>query len=237
MPPGDTEGRLSSACSCLTRRPAAPRPLTRCRPGRSAGLLWRGLDSSLLDQHRSELGGSAAAAQAAGDVVAVTALAGLAGGLIVAGLALLGPSWPAVLLLPARCRQRDHGRRSRTASPAHRGWRCRLTLILTRWPVAVIAAALAVLFLPRITSSWVARQRAAVLEGRNSGPGGYPTCSPRAAALRKRSNHRRVRHRGDRAGRCGPEPPGWRREQVPRQRCARSRRTSVTRPATGLPPR
>ena len=40
-----------------------------------------------------------------------------------------------------------------------------LTLILTRWPVAMIAAALAVLFLPRITSSRVAQQRAAVLEG------------------------------------------------------------------------
>src|SRR5262249_1429945 len=39
------------------------------------------------------------------------------------------------------------------------------TLALTRWPVAMIAAVLAALFLPRITSSRAAQHRAAVLEG------------------------------------------------------------------------
>jgi Flp pilus assembly protein TadB len=40
-----------------------------------------------------------------------------------------------------------------------------VTLAITRWPVAMIAAALAVLYLPRITTGRAAHQRAAVLEG------------------------------------------------------------------------
>lgn len=40
-----------------------------------------------------------------------------------------------------------------------------VTLAVTRWPVAMVAAALAVLFLPAIISTRAAMQRAAVLEG------------------------------------------------------------------------
>ncbi len=96
----------------------------------------------------------------------MTALAGLAGGLIVAGLALLGleltrrapaPGTPPKVRITVT--QQNRKRLLIAAGTAV------LTLILTRWPVAMIAAALAVLFLPRITSSRVARQRAAVLEG------------------------------------------------------------------------
>ena len=39
-----------------------------------------------------------------------------------------------------------------------------LTLAITRWPVAMIAAVAAVVFLPRVTSTKAARERAAVLE-------------------------------------------------------------------------
>ena len=99
-------------------------------------------------------------------MVPVTVLAGLAGGLVIAGFALLGreltrrapaPGTPPRrgLVLTARTRKRVL-----IACGA-----ALLTLVLTRWPVATIAAALAVLFLPRITSSRVAQQRAAVLEG------------------------------------------------------------------------
>ena len=96
----------------------------------------------------------------------MTALAGLAGGLIVAGLALLGlelarrapaPGTPPRARITVT--QQTRKRLLIAAGAAV------LTLVLTRWPVAMIAAALAVLFLPRITSSRVARQRAAVLEG------------------------------------------------------------------------
>jgi Flp pilus assembly protein TadB len=98
----------------------------------------------------------------------VTALAGLAGGLMIAGLALL-------LLELAR---RDPG----TSAPPRSATKIRIgplsrkrlliavctglaTLAVTRWPVAMIAAALAVLFLPGITSSRAAQRRAAALEG------------------------------------------------------------------------
>jgi Flp pilus assembly protein TadB len=101
-------------------------------------------------------------------VVPLIALAGLAGGLMIAGLALL-------LLALVR---RDPG----TSAPPQSAIRIRIgslprkrvliaacaglaTLAVTRWPVAMIAAALAVLFLPRITSSRAAQRRAAALEG------------------------------------------------------------------------
>jgi Flp pilus assembly protein TadB len=96
----------------------------------------------------------------------MTVLAGLAGGLVIAGLALLvleltrrapAPgtpplSWP---------RLGRAGRRRLLVTAAVAA----VTLLLTRWPVAMIAAALAVLFLPAITSGKAAQQRVAVLEG------------------------------------------------------------------------
>ena len=69
-----------------------------------------------------------------------------------------------------------------------------VTLALTRWPVAMIAAALAVLFLPRAHfrpsrhSSGPPCWRAW-----SSGLGGCPTCSPRAGAWRRRWRLQRAR--------------------------------------------
>jgi Flp pilus assembly protein TadB len=100
-------------------------------------------------------------------VVTVTALAGLAGGLLIAGLAML------VLELVRRAPEPGLPR-MRMSFRLDRRFRNRLliaaccgiaALALTRWPVAMIAAVLAVLFLPRVTSSRPARQRAAMLEG------------------------------------------------------------------------
>jgi Flp pilus assembly protein TadB len=96
----------------------------------------------------------------------VTALAGLAGGLIIIGIALLfreltrrspAPGTPPRVNINVGVLA---SRRLLFAALAGIA-----TLAITRWPVAMIAAALAVLFLPRITSSTAARQRAAVLEG------------------------------------------------------------------------
>jgi Flp pilus assembly protein TadB len=96
----------------------------------------------------------------------LTALAGLAGGLIVAGLALLIVELVRRESVPGmpRCgRMRlDPRLRRQLLIAAGAGL---ATLALTRWPVAVIAAVLAVLFLPRITSGKQARHRAEVLEG------------------------------------------------------------------------
>ena len=97
----------------------------------------------------------------------MTALAGVAGGLVIAGLALLlleligrdpGPGVP-------RMRKRikiGRGLRNRLLVAACCGL---ATLLLTRWPVAMIAAILAVLLLPQVTSAGPVRQRAAMLEG------------------------------------------------------------------------
>ena len=96
------------------------------------------------------------------------ALAGLAGGLVIVGLALLllelvrqdtGLSPPPRSAIKIRIWP---GSRKRLLIAACAGL---ATLALTRWPVAMIAAALAVLFLPQITSSRAAQRRAAVLEG------------------------------------------------------------------------
>lgn len=101
-------------------------------------------------------------------MVTVTVLAGLAGGLMIAGLALLllevVPRDPGLSTPPrARSRIRICKRsRNRLLIAACAGL---ATLALTRWPVAVMAAVLAVLFVPRITSGRAAQQRAAVLEG------------------------------------------------------------------------
>jgi Flp pilus assembly protein TadB len=93
-------------------------------------------------------------------------LAGVAGGLVIAGLALLlleltrpapEPGTP-----PRRRIRLAPRSRKRLLIAAGAGV---VTLALTRWPVAMVAAVLAVLFLPSITSSRAARQRAAVLEG------------------------------------------------------------------------
>jgi Flp pilus assembly protein TadB len=99
-------------------------------------------------------------------VVAVIALASAAGGLVIAGLALLlleltrpapEPGVPPRMRISLAPRSR---RRLFTALGTGV-----VTLALTRWPVAMIAAALGVLFLPSITSSRAAKQQAAVLEG------------------------------------------------------------------------
>jgi Flp pilus assembly protein TadB len=99
-------------------------------------------------------------------VVEVIALAGVAGGLVVAGLALL------LLELTRPVPQPGTPPRIRVRlAPSSRkrlliaAGTAVVTLALTRWPVAMIAAALAVLFLPSITSSRAAKRQAAVLEG------------------------------------------------------------------------
>jgi Flp pilus assembly protein TadB len=96
----------------------------------------------------------------------VSLLAGLAGGIAVAGLALLVLE----LTRPAPRPGTPPRRRITVGRQARRRMLIALaaglvTLAMTRWPVAMIAAVLAVLYLPRITSSRAARRRAAVLEG------------------------------------------------------------------------
>jgi Flp pilus assembly protein TadB len=99
-------------------------------------------------------------------VAQVIALAGLSGGVVVAGLVLL------VLEVTRRG--------AAPGTPPWRGARVSrialnrallalavgvVTLAVTRWPVTMVAAVLAVLFLPAIISTRVPTQRAAVLEG------------------------------------------------------------------------
>jgi Flp pilus assembly protein TadB len=93
-------------------------------------------------------------------------LAGLAGGAVITGIVLLvrelsrpapPPGFPPLPRIRVGRRAR---RRALTALAAGL-----VTLAITRWPVAMIAAILAVLFLPSLTSSSAAQQRAAVLEG------------------------------------------------------------------------
>jgi Flp pilus assembly protein TadB len=96
----------------------------------------------------------------------MTALAGLAGGLAIAGLAFLileltrpAPSSgtpPRRLPLPGKKAVR-HALVAVTV-----GF---LTLVITRWPVAMVATVLGVLYLPRLTSSRAAQRHLAVLEG------------------------------------------------------------------------
>lgn len=95
----------------------------------------------------------------------MTLLAGLTGGLAIAGVALL------VLELTRPAPPRGTPRRRVTIG---RQTVQRLlialaagfaTLAITHWPVAMIAAVLAVLYLPRITSSRATQRRAAMLEG------------------------------------------------------------------------
>jgi Flp pilus assembly protein TadB len=96
----------------------------------------------------------------------MTAVAGVAGGLAVAGLALLirelagrvSAAWPS---RPSR-RRMSRQARKRVLVAAVTGI---AVLAITGWPVAMVAAAAAVLFLPQITSTKTARRRVAVLEG------------------------------------------------------------------------
>jgi Flp pilus assembly protein TadB len=93
------------------------------------------------------------------------ALAGAAGGLAVAGLCLLVLELTAQLPHAgahlARIRlSRTAGKRSLIALVAGAG-----AIAVTHWPVAMIAAVLAVLFLPRIVSSRASQHQMAVLEG------------------------------------------------------------------------
>jgi Flp pilus assembly protein TadB len=95
----------------------------------------------------------------------MTLLAGLAGGLAIAGIGLL------VLELTRHAPPPGTPRR-RVAIGRQTGQRLLIalavglaTLAITRWPVAMIAAVLAVLYLPRITSSRATQRRAAMLEG------------------------------------------------------------------------
>jgi Flp pilus assembly protein TadB len=96
----------------------------------------------------------------------VNALAGLAGGSVVAGLVLLALELtrPAPGLgAPPRWRttiSASSWRRFLVSAAA-----CAVALGVTRWPVAAVAAVLAVLYLPKVTSTRVTERRAAVLEG------------------------------------------------------------------------
>jgi Flp pilus assembly protein TadB len=95
----------------------------------------------------------------------MTVVAGLAGGLAVAGLLLfcreLAGNVPTRAALLRRAR----------FSPAASRWlafamaTAIATFAVTGWPVAAIAAAAAVLFLPRVTSNRAALRQVAVLEG------------------------------------------------------------------------
>jgi Flp pilus assembly protein TadB len=96
----------------------------------------------------------------------VITLAGVAGGLVVAGLLLL--IMELTRRLPAPGTPSRAGRRL-TAATRKRALIAAGTglvvLTVTRWPVAGIVAVAAVLFLPRITSARAAKHRVAVLEG------------------------------------------------------------------------
>ncbi|HEY7324140.1 MAG TPA: type II secretion system F family protein [Streptosporangiaceae bacterium] len=96
----------------------------------------------------------------------VIALAGVAGGLVVAGLVLLilelTRRRPASAAPPRRRVRASRVPRNRALLAVAAGI---VTLAVTRWPVAMIAAALAVVFLPPIISNRAPMQRAAVLEG------------------------------------------------------------------------
>jgi hypothetical protein len=96
----------------------------------------------------------------------VTAFVGLAGGLVIAGLALfvleLTRATPPHGMLPRRGFAVSKGARQRMLIAFAAGL---VTLAITRWPVAMIAAVLGVLYVPRLTSSRPAERRAALLEG------------------------------------------------------------------------
>jgi Type II secretion system (T2SS), protein F len=94
------------------------------------------------------------------------AVAGVAGGIAVAGLLLLarelrGRTPPEGVPRAAR-RAISRQTRNRALAAAVTGI---AVFAVTGWPVAMVAAAAAVLFLPRIISTRTARRRVAILEG------------------------------------------------------------------------
>lgn len=96
----------------------------------------------------------------------MTALAGVAGALAVAGLVLLCRELAGRIQAPGSPRR--GGVRLSRAARQRAGLATAAavaTLALTRWPVAALAAFAAVQFLPGITAARAARQQAAVLEG------------------------------------------------------------------------
>jgi Flp pilus assembly protein TadB len=96
----------------------------------------------------------------------MTALAGLAGGLAFAGLALLAlevtRSAPSLGIPPRRRALLSKKACQRILIAMTVGF---ITLVVTRWPVAMIAAVLAVLNAPRLASRSAAQRHLAVLEG------------------------------------------------------------------------
>jgi Flp pilus assembly protein TadB len=96
----------------------------------------------------------------------MTALAGLAGGLAIAGLVLLvlelTRSEPLLGTPPHRRSLLSKRARRQTLIALAVGF---ITLLVTRWPVAMIAAVLAVLNVPRLVSGSAAQRHLAVLEG------------------------------------------------------------------------
>ena len=161
----------------------------------------------------------------------MTALAGLAGGIAIGGVALLllelTRQAPPPGIPPRSPIKIDRQARQRALIALIVGL---ATLAITRWPVAMIAAVLAVLFLPRLTSSGAAQRRAGVLEGLEqwtrrlsdmltasrgledalgrvcaARPGGYRACGQRArptpgSARRDRGSVARVRRGHRRPG-------------------------------------
>ena len=98
----------------------------------------------------------------------MTLLAALAGGVIAVGLVLLvtelvGHRRPPWVPMP----RRRFARAPFAPGRQHRQQRVAALVVLavTRWPVAGLAAALAVIFLPRVLSQSAQRQRTAKLEG------------------------------------------------------------------------
>jgi Flp pilus assembly protein TadB len=95
----------------------------------------------------------------------MTALAGIAGGLIAGGLIAVLLElirWVPAMDSAHRSVRLRRETRKRALAAVAAGI---AVLAVTRWPVAGIAACAAVLFLPGITSARAARQQAAVLEG------------------------------------------------------------------------
>ncbi len=96
----------------------------------------------------------------------MTTLAGLAGGVAMGGIVLLILELTRPVPPPGIPALRSIKIDRQTCRRALIALICGLaTLAITRWPVAMIAAMLAVLFLPRLTSSRAAQRRAGVLEG------------------------------------------------------------------------
>ncbi len=96
----------------------------------------------------------------------MSTLAGLAGGLVVTGIAMLVMEFTRPPVPPGTPPRRSWrpGRQGATRWLVAAGAGL-LVLVISRWPVAAIAGAAAVLFLPRIMSTRSARRQVAVLEG------------------------------------------------------------------------